>query len=143
LIRRLNAAAIAGDGEVVVWGTGQPRREFLYSDDMADACVHLLNLDDKSFEDLLALAAGMDGFPLVNIGYGDDLTIADLAKAVAAAVGYTGSIRFDQSYPDGTLRKLLDTGRLKATGWKPETALQVGLAAAVTDFRRLPQTAGH
>lgn len=137
LIRRFAAAAAAGDGEVIVWGTGTPRREFLYSDDMADACVHLLNLDDALYDMLIAQADGMNGFPLVNIGCGDDLTIADLAQAVATATGYTGTIKFDPSFPDGTPRKLLDTRRMRSTGWTPSTSLRDGLASAVADFRAL------
>lgn len=135
LIRRFAAAAAAGDADVVVWGTGTPRREFLFSEDMADACVHLLSLDDDPYNGLLAKADGMNGWPLVNIGYGEDLTIAALARAVADAVGFRGAIRFDPSFPDGTPRKLLDTRRLQATGWRPRTSLSDGLALAVADFR--------
>ena len=137
LIRRFTAAAAADDPEVIVWGTGTPRREFLYSDDMAEACVHLLNLADDRYDQLLTQADAVNGFPLVNIGYGDDLTIDELAHAVAKAAGYAGAIRFDPSYPDGTPRKLLDTRRMAATGWVPKTGLREGLARAVADFRTI------
>ena len=135
LIGRFDAARAAGDTEVVVWGTGTPRREFLFSDDMAAAAVHLLTLDDAGYAQALAPANDPNGFPLVNIGYGEDVTIADLAVAVATAVGFTGAIRFDASYPDGTPRKLLDTTRMTALGWVPQVDLAEGLARAVADFR--------
>ena len=143
LIRRFTAAVAAGDSEVVVWGTGTPRREFLYSDDMADACVHLLGLDAARYDRLLGHADGMNAFPLVNIGCGEDLTIADLARAVAAATGFRGAIRFDPSFPDGTPRKLLDTRRMQATGWTPKMPLRDGLAQAVADYRSLSAAAGR
>ena len=135
LIRRFAAAADGGADEVVVWGTGTPRREFLFSDDMAAACVHLLDLDEEAYDRLLATADGMNGWPLVNIGCGDDLTIADLAEAIAAATGFGGRIRFDPTHPDGTPRKLLDTRHLAAAGWRPTISLRDGLARAVADFR--------
>src|SRR4051812_13995272 len=102
LIRRFHEARVAGTSNVVVWGTGTPRREFLYVDDMADACIHLM----KTYSD--------DG--LVNIGAGEDISIAEFARLVAAAVGYPGGISFDSSRPDGTPRKLLDVRRLTALG---------------------------
>ena len=135
LIRRFDAARAAGEAEVVVWGTGTPRREFLFSDDMADASVHLLTLDATGYTRALQPDGDPRGFPLVNIGCGEDVTIADLAEAVAAATGFTGTIRFDPSYPDGTPRKLLDTARLQALGWTPKIGLVEGLARAVADFR--------
>ncbi|WP_315771480.1 MULTISPECIES: GDP-L-fucose synthase [unclassified Bradyrhizobium] len=120
LIRRFHEARLAGAGEVVVWGTGTPRREFLYVDDMADACVHLM----KTYSDS----------ELVNIGTGEDITIADFARVVAAAVGYTGAIGFDTSRPDGTPRKLLDVSRLAKLGWRATTSLQDGIARAYQSF---------
>ncbi len=138
LIRRFEAARISAAGEVVVWGTGTPRREFLFSDDMADAAVHLLTLDAAAYSRALAPDGDPRDFPLVNIGCGDDVTIADLARAVAAAVGFTGAIRFDPAFPDGTPRKLLDTTRMQALGWQPRVDLATGLARAVADFRAGP-----
>lgn len=135
LIRRFAEAAACGDDEVVVWGTGTPRREFLFSDDMANAAVHLLTLDDSAYTRALYPDGDPYGFPLVNIGCGEDVTIADLACAVATAVGFGGQIRFDPSFPDGTPRKLLDTTRMQALGWAPQVGLADGLARAVADFR--------
>jgi GDP-L-fucose synthase len=116
LIRRFHEAKLAGVSNVVVWGTGTPRREFLYVDDMADACIHLM----KTYSDQ----------ELVNIGVGEDITIAEFARLVAAAVGYTGGISFDTSKPDGTPRKLLDVSRLAGLGWRARTSLQDGIKLA-------------
>ena len=111
LIRRFHEARLAGAPSVTVWGTGTPRREFMYSEDMADACVHLMNLPDDQFKPLLA-ADRNDGLPpLVNIGVGEDVTIRELAETVKAAVGYAGTIAFDAGKPDGTPRKLMDVSR--------------------------------
>jgi len=116
LIRRFHEAKLARTPDVVVWGTGTPRREFLYVDDMADACVHLM----KTYS-----AAGM-----VNIGVGEDITIAEFARLVADAVGYAGMIRFDTARPDGTPQKLLDVSRLTALGWRARTSLKDGIKLA-------------
>ncbi|MFF5586835.1 GDP-L-fucose synthase family protein [Streptomyces hygroscopicus] len=117
LIRRFHEAVRSGAEEVVVWGTGTPRREFIHVDDLAAACTHLLDhYDDPS---------------PVNIGVGEDLTIADLATLVADAVGFTGRITWDTSRPDGTPRKLLDVSRLLATGWRPRIGLPEGVRATV------------
>jgi GDP-L-fucose synthase len=137
LIRRFAAAKESGADEVVVWGTGTPRREFLFSEDMASAIVFLMKLADHDYGRLLDLDRGSDGFPLINIGYGTDMTIAELANAIAAAVEYTGNIRFDPTAPDGTPRKLLDTSKLAALGWRPQTTIDNGLARAVADFRQI------
>ncbi|GLH77426.1 GDP-L-fucose synthase [Bradyrhizobium sp. SSBR45G] len=120
LIRRFHEAKAAGAPEVVVWGTGTPRREFLYVDDMADACVHLM----KTYSEP----------ELVNIGTGEDITIADFARVVAATVGYQGRISFDPSRPDGTPRKLLDVSRLAKLGWRATTSLDEGIARAYRAF---------
>jgi GDP-L-fucose synthase len=120
LIRRFHEAKISGVADVVVWGTGTPRREFLYVDDMADACIHLM----KTYSDQ----------ELVNIGTGEDITIAEFARVVAAAVGYTGKIGFDPSRPDGTPRKLLDVSRLAKLGWRARTSLQDGIKLAYRAF---------
>jgi GDP-L-fucose synthase len=116
LIRRFHEAKMSGASNVEVWGTGTPRREFLYVDDMADACVHLM----KTYSDE----------ELVNIGTGEDITIAEFARVVAATVGYSGSISFDTSKPDGTPRKLLDVSRLTELGWRARTPLQDGIKLA-------------
>jgi GDP-L-fucose synthase len=116
LIRRFHEAKVSGISNVAVWGTGTPRREFLYVDDMADACVHLM----KNYS----------GGELVNIGTGEDITIAEFARVVAATVGYSGEISFDLSRPDGTPRKLLDVGRLAKLGWRARTSLKDGIRLA-------------
>lgn len=130
LIRKMHEAKLRSAPGVEVWGTGNPKREFLYSDDLADACLFLLDLPEDRFAGLLA----MGDFPLVNVGCGEDLTIRDLAHAVADAVGYRGELRFDPTKPDGTPRKLLDVSRLRALGWAPKTPLQQGLRLAYADF---------
>jgi GDP-L-fucose synthase len=116
LIRRFHEATLANVPEVVVWGTGTPRREFLYVDDMADACVHLM----KTYS----------AMEMVNIGTGEDITIADFARVVASAVGYKGKISYDTSRPDGTPRKLLDVSRLAKLGWRASTSLEDGIRLA-------------
>jgi GDP-L-fucose synthase len=116
LIRKTHEAKQRGDGELVVWGTGYPRREFLYVDDLADACVHLMEL-------------GYDG-PLVNIGCGEDVTIRELAETVQQIVGFRGRIAFDTSKPDGTPRKLLDVSRVESLGWRARTSLAEGIQLA-------------
>jgi GDP-L-fucose synthase len=116
LIRRFHEAKLSGVSNVVVWGTGTPRREFLYVDDMADACVHLM----KNYS----------ADELVNIGTGEDITIAEFARVVAATVGYRGEISFDPSRPDGTPRKLLDVSRLAKLGWRARTSLDDGIRLA-------------
>ncbi len=116
LIRRFHEAKVSGAKGVVVWGTGTPRREFLYVDDLADACVHLM----KTYS----------SHELVNIGTGEDITIAEFARVVARTVGYTGDISFDTSKPDGTPRKLLDVSRLAKLGWRATTTLEEGMRLA-------------
>jgi GDP-L-fucose synthase len=120
LIRKAHEAKLRGDAEYVVWGSGTPMREFLYVDDLADACVHLM-------------ARGYDG-PLVNIGTGEDVTIRELAQTVMDVVGFTGRIVFDASKPDGTPRKLLDVSRLHDLGWRHRIGLRQGIALAYQDF---------
>jgi GDP-L-fucose synthase len=120
LIRRFHEAKLSGVSNVVVWGTGAPRREFLYVDDMADACVHLM----KTYSAL----------EMVNIGVGEDIAIAEFARLVAAAVGYTGSISYDASRPDGTPQKLLDVSGLTKLGWRARTSLQDGLRLAYQSY---------
>ena len=116
LIRRFHEAKLSGAESVVVWGTGTPRREFLYVDDLADACVHLMKVYSSG--------------ELINIGTGEDITIADFARVVAGVVGYTGTVRFDASRPDGTPRKLLDVSRLASLGWRARISLEDGIELA-------------
>jgi GDP-L-fucose synthase len=121
---------------VTLWGTGAPRREFLYSDDMADACVFLMNLPDEQVGPLLGQERN-DGLPpLLNIGVGEDVTIRELAEMVKNVVGYQGEIVFDSSKPDGTPRKLLDVSRVTTLGWRARMDLEQGLAYAYADFCR-------
>src|SRR6266850_2438206 len=131
LIHKMHAAKSRGFDRVEIWGTGKPRREFLYSDDMADACAMMMNLPDDAFDDLLH---GPNGFPLVNIGCGEDQTIADLARTVASVVGFGGALKYDATRPDGTPRKLLDASRLRNLGWRASVDLQSGVASAYRDF---------
>ncbi|HEX8979458.1 MAG TPA: GDP-L-fucose synthase [Parasulfuritortus sp.] len=136
LIRRFHEAKMSNAPAVTVWGTGTPRREFLYSDDMADACLHLITLDDEKFIPLLGQDRN-DGIPpLVNIGVGEDMTIRELAETIADVVGYKGEISFDTTKPDGTPRKLLDVSYMRSMGWCAKTSLRDGLALAYADFER-------
>ena len=137
LIRKMHEAKENNVREVVVWGTGKPRREFLYSEDMADACVTLMSMTDEPFD-----AQATQYPPLINIGCGEDLTIKDLAETVAKIVGFKGTLKLDTSKPDGTPRKLLDVGRLYSLGWRPTVELDAGIKAAYEDFlQRRPVTA--
>lgn len=120
LIRRFHNAKLSGATNVVVWGTGTPRREFLYIDDLADACVHLMKTYSSP--------------DLVNIGSGQEITIADLALAVAAIVGFRGEISFDTSRPDGTPRKLLDVSHMARTGWQARISLEEGIGFAYRSY---------
>ena len=127
LIRKMHEAKERGVADVIVWGTGKPRREFLYSEDMADACVFLMSMEDGAFSSLIT----HDSLPpLINIGCGEDLTIKELAELVARTVGFTGALKFDTSKPDGTPRKLLDVTRLTGLGWKQGIPLRAGLNLA-------------
>ena len=132
LIRKMHEAKLRGDTEVVVWGTGTPRREFLFSDDMADACVYLMNLPEEKFFALLQENIA----PLVNVGCGEDQSIRELAELVKSVVGFGGELLFDTSKPDGTPRKLLDVGKLARLGWSVKTQLQDGIKLAYTDYLR-------
>jgi GDP-L-fucose synthase len=133
LLRKFHEAKQAGAASVTVWGTGTPRREFLYSDDMADACVFLMNLDDGRYQALLGSDETVSGRfepPLINVGVGDDIAIKDLAALVRDTVGFEGRIEFDTSKPDGTPRKLMDVSRLSGAGWSARTSLAQGLQRA-------------
>ena len=129
LIRKMHEAREAGAAEVEIWGTGTPRREFLHVDDLADACVHLLKVYSGELH--------------LNVGCGEDLTIAELAETVRRVVGFKGALRFNPERPDGTPRKLLDVSRLKALGWQPRIGLADGLADAYRWYRErvLPSAA--
>ena len=120
LIRRFHEAKIRGDSDTVLWGTGTPLREFVFSDDLAEGCLHLLGLEDPP--------------SLVNIGAGEDLSIRDLAEKVAATVGFEGELIQDTTRPDGTPRKLMDSSLIQSLGWTPRTSLEDGLAIAYNDF---------
>ena len=124
LIRKTAAAVQAGSHEITVWGTGTPRRELLYSDDLAEACVHLLNLDEATYDSLLI----EDAPPLINIGTGEDVTIRELAETVGRVLGFQGRLIFDETKPDGTPRKLMDVSRLHQLGWHHRTTLEEGIA---------------
>lgn len=126
LIRRFHEAKVNGLDEVIIWGTGTPLREFLFSDDLADACVFLMNnYNEKQF---------------VNIGIGEDLSIKDLAELIKEVVGYQGKISFDTSKPDGTPRKLMDVSKLHALGWKHKVNLREGIKLAYADFLKKEET---
>ena len=127
LIRRFHEAKTSGASEVVCWGTGTPLREFLYVDDLADACVFLMN--------------HYSGNETVNVGTGKELTIKELTELVAKVVGFTGKIGWDASKPDGTPRKLLDVTKLKELGWAYKTELEEGIALAYRDFLESPMRA--
>jgi GDP-L-fucose synthase len=134
LIRRFHEAKERGAAEVAVWGTGGPRREFLFVDDMAEACAHVMGLDRATYE-----AHTQPMLSHINVGSGEDLPIAELARRVAKVVGYPGRIAFDASKPDGAPRKLLDVSRLRALGWAPRVGLDEGLALAYRDFLANPR----
>ena len=132
LIRKVHEATLRGEQRVTLWGSGRPRREFLFSDDMADACVFLMRLPEVEFDRLVAPAQA----PLINIGAGSDQSIAELATLIAETLGYGGEFAYDASKPDGTPRKLLDVSRIAALGWRAKTELREGIALAYQDFQR-------
>ena len=121
LIRKVAEAKALGRKQIVVWGTGTPRRELLFSEDLAEACVFLMNLEEEAYSSLLK------DVPLINIGTGNDVTIRELAEHVCAALGFTGDLVFDTTRPDGTPQKLLDVSRMLNLGWKPRTSLAEGI----------------
>jgi len=129
LIRRFHEAKLANAPEVVIWGTGTPRREFLYVDDMAAASVFVMHLDKQTYD---SQTEPMQSH--LNVGYGSDVTIAELAYAVAKATGYQGTISFDSTKPDGSPRKWMDSGRLNRLNWSPKVNLEDGLKTAYLEF---------
>jgi GDP-L-fucose synthase len=130
LIRKLAEAKEGGLREAILWGTGTPRREFLYSDDVADAAVFVANLPEEQFTTLV----GNEQPPLINVGCGQDLTVRDLAELIAEIVGFRGDIVFDSSKPDGTPRKLLEVSKLGNLGWRPKVSLREGLKLCYQEF---------
>ncbi len=137
LLRKFHEAKRDGKSSVTVWGTGTPKREFLYSDDMADACVYLMNLPNEQYQALLGSDETQTGRfepPLINVGVGEDISIKELAELVKQTVGYEGNIEFDTSKPDGTPRKLMDIKKLDAVGWNPRVSLILGLSRVYADF---------
>ncbi|MBU0944979.1 MAG: GDP-L-fucose synthase [Proteobacteria bacterium] len=138
LIRKMHEAKIQGARKAIVWGSGAPRREFLYSDDMAEACVYLMNLPDNKFTGLLnsSVRSVASPPPLINIGCGEDITIRELANMVRQLIGFTGDIGWDTTKPDGTPRKLLDVEKLFSLGWRPRISLTEGIQQAYRDFLR-------
>ena len=139
LIRRFHEAKANNASSVTMWGTGKPHREFLYSNDMADACVFLMNLEDDKFDSLLGSDESKTGVflpPVVNIGCGLDLPIHELAEMIRDVIGFSGNILFDTTKPDGTPRKLLDITRLTRTGWQRKVDLEEGLKLSYKDFKR-------
>ena len=130
LIRKVIEAKEAGCRELVVWGTGTPRREFLFSEDLAEACIHLMNLPDDIFAGLLS----KDEAPLVNIGTGIDITIRDLAELIARILDFQCEIVFDPTRQDGTPRKLLDVSLIHSLGWKARTALEEGIKRVIEGY---------
>ncbi|GIZ51039.1 GDP-L-fucose synthase [Noviherbaspirillum aridicola] len=129
LIRRFHEAKIAGAEKVVIWGTGKPRREFLHVDDMADACVHVMNLDNATYA-----AHTSPMLSHINVGTGEDVTIREVAEMIKNAVGFKGEIEYDTSKPDGTPRKLMNTAKLTALGWRPSKSLGDGLKETYGHF---------
>ena len=131
LMRKVLEAKHAGERKVVVWGTGRPRREFLYSDDLAEACLHLLNLPEDTYASLLSASVP----PLINIGTGEDLTIRELAELVARVLEFDCELVFDTSKLDGTPQKLLDVSRIHSLGWKAKVGLEEGIQRTFTSVR--------
>jgi GDP-L-fucose synthase len=123
LLRKIATAKAEGSDHVEVWGTGTPRREFLYSDDLAEACVFLLQLADEQLDTLLQA----DGPPLINIGVGEDISIRELAELIGRLLDYKGALTFNSAQPDGTPQKLLDVSRIRSLGWSAKTSLEEGI----------------
>ncbi len=129
LIRRFHEAKINKQKSVSVWGSGRPKREFLYVDDMAEACLFVMNLDKKNYDEQTQPMRSH-----LNVGCGNDITIRELAEKIASVIGYAGDIEFDATKPDGAPRKLMDSGRLNALGWQARVEIEAGLKLAYQDF---------
>lgn len=140
LIRKMHEAKVAQSPSVSVWGSGKPRREFLYSDDLGDAAMFLMSLSDEKFKELLGEDSSINDSslpPLVNIGTGKDTTILELATQVKKIVGFEGDLEWDKSKPDGTPQKLLEVSRMKSIGWQAKTKFSNGIAKAYTDYLKV------
>ena len=135
LMRKVHEAKQRGERRVTLWGSGRPRREFLFSDDMAEACVFLMRLPDAEFSKLVAPAQA----PLINVGAGSDQSIAELATLIAESLGYGGEFAYDASKPDGMPRKLLDSARIAALGWRPKVGLRARTHPARTAALPVPR----
>ena len=130
LIRKMHEAKINNEKQAVIWGTGKPKREFLYNQDMAEACVYLMSMADEKYSAFL----DNEKAPLINVGVGEDLTIAELAQTVASVVGFNGELVYDTSKPDGTMQKLLDVSKINQLGWKANVELKTGINNAYQDW---------
>ncbi|MFA6013590.1 MAG: GDP-L-fucose synthase [Gallionellaceae bacterium] len=130
LLRKTHEAKLRGDKEIMVWGTGTPKREFLYSEDMADACIFLLEQPEEKISSLF----NAEQPPLVNIGCGEDLTIRELAEIISDVVDFKGNLIFDASKPDGTMRKVMDVSRINTLGWKQKVTLREGIELSYQDM---------
>jgi GDP-L-fucose synthase len=137
LVRKMHEAKVSGASEVSIWGTGTVRREFLHSDDMADACVYLMNLPDVVYESIVRSDTQA---PLLNVGYGTDITVRELAELIREVVGFQGQLVFDHSKPDGTPRKLLDVSRMTELGWQASISLRSGLEVLYEDYCQIAAT---
>ncbi len=131
LIRKVVQAKAAGEKKIVVWGTGSPRRELLYSEDLAEACIFLMSLPEEKYSRLL----NAEEPPLINIGTGEDLTIRELAELVSKVLEFDGALEFDTTKPDGTPRKLLDVSRINALGWRASTSVEEGIRRTYESVR--------
>ncbi len=129
LLRRIHEAKAKNNDEVIIWGSGQPKREFLFSEDLAEALLFIMNLKDNDFGSLAS-----NSFPIINIGSGFDLSIKDLAIRICNILNYKGRLNFDLSFPDGTPRKLIDSSNINKLGWEAKTDLNDGLLMAYSDF---------
>ena len=130
LLRKMHEAKITGAPEVVLWGSGTPKREFLYVDDLANALVFLITLDEVAYEKLVVPTT----WPMINVGTGEDGAIRELADVIAGVVGYSGTFIQDTTKPDGTMRKVLDVSKIQSLGWKAETSLKEGIALTYKKF---------
>jgi GDP-L-fucose synthase len=134
LIRRIHEAKVQNLSQVTVWGSGTPLREFLFSDDLAKAINHLLELESSAFDRLCCKDSNSGPGPTLNVGTGEEISIADLARVVARVVGYSGNLLFDADKPDGTPRKVLNSEEIQNLGWKPAVNLESGLEICYSDF---------
>ena len=134
LIRRFHEAKINNEEKVIVWGSGNPKREFLYVDDMASASVHVMNLDKETYDRSTHQMCSH-----INVGMGEDISIGELAKTLRKVIGFAGEIEFDSSKPDGSSRKLMDSSRLNSLGWSPRFSLEEGLHKTYNEFKKLTQ----